>query len=172
MNVSATSCSGAGGSCSITSCNSPFVDVDKSYSTGCECTDVGFGASCGNATGLGTIAVGSSTSRGGNLPRSGEDNWFVVSFAYTSATSYHPHIKLTPASGTTMLFDVVNACGIGAPSCGLTGGGGLLEWQAFGGGAPTGNTYSPTPSVGTLYIHIYQTGGLRTCAQYLLQVWN
>ena len=29
-----------------------------------------------------------------------------------------------------------------------------------------------TPSVGTLYIHVYQTGGARTCAQYLLQVWN
>src|SRR5581483_10880494 len=156
----------------VSTCNSGFVDVDGVYSDGCECADIGFGQTCNTATGIPTIAVGGSTSRNGNLPAPNEENWFVISFSYTTATTYHPHIKLTPATGTTMLFDVITSCGAGVPACGLTGGGGLGEWEVFGGGAPTGQTYAPTPSVGTVYVHVYQTAGPRTCGQYLLQIWN
>jgi hypothetical protein len=162
----------------VVTCNAGWVNVNVLYSDGCECLDAGYGQSCNAATGLGTINVGSpDTSRNGNLPAPNEENWFIVTFAYTNQPNYHPHISLTPAAGTTMLFDVVNACGIGAPGCGLTGGGGMSGtvstgngWEVFGGGASNGQTYSPTPSVGTLYIRVYQTGGARSCAQYTLSV--
>ena len=114
-------------------------------------------------------ALGGTITRMGNLPTPNEENWFLVTFSYNNQPAYHPTITLTPATGTTMVMDVQGTCGA-APGCGLGGGNGMTMWEAFGGGAPTGQTYSPTPSVGQLYIRIYQTGGARTCAQYTLTV--
>jgi len=49
----------------------------------------------------------------------------------------------------------------------------LYEWEtSYTNGDPIGNTYAPIGSVGTVYIHVKQTGGARTCNTYTLQIWN
>ena len=165
-----TSCTTATGACNVTGCNNGFANPDGSYANGCECADAGFGKTCGTSTLLNTLGIGGTITRNGNLPAVGAENWFTVTFAYTTATSYHPHIVLTSPSGTTMKMDIGKTCT--AAACGLTGGTGVTDWEVFGGGAATGLTYAPTPSVGTMIIRVYQTAGARVCANYALTITN
>jgi hypothetical protein len=166
--------------CTINGCNFPWVNVDGVYSNGCECQDLQVGENCSTGTFYGTIGVGGSDSRTGNLPSPSEENWWIIAFAYTNQPNYHPHLNLTSAPGTAMVMDVYSSCGLGAAGFGCNSGGdvanttGLLSWDVFGGGDPTNksSTYSATPSVGTVYVRIRQIGGARTCAQYTLSISN
>jgi hypothetical protein len=100
-------------------CTSGFVDVDGLWSTGCECTDDGFGKSCASATGLGTIGEPGSTSKSGVLPLAGEENWFLVTFNGALGTGYHPHVSISSTGGDDIRFDVFNgaSCFSGTLSC-------------------------------------------------------
>ncbi len=156
------------------------MNVDGAYSDGCECADLGFGKSCGTATVRPTVAVGGTQTTNGNVPAPGEENWLAIPFAYTTATSYHPHLTLTPATGTTMLMDVMTGCVTNTTgfacntAADVSTPQGLLTWDIRGGGDPGAGTqpYSPTPSVGTVFVRIYQTGGTRTCAQWQITATN
>jgi hypothetical protein len=191
--VSANTCSST--FCSITpgGCSSGFVDVNGTYSDGCECADDGFGKSCGAATGLGNIGIGGSTSKSGVLPLAGEENWFQVTFnGSTSNNSYHPHITISSTGGDDVRFDVFNgsSCSAGTLSCPGEGGSAATNrtnWEVLaqpGGsaGAPgCGNTtncntcnctsaFTALPFVGTVYIRVHRVGGSPTCNSYTVSV--
>jgi hypothetical protein len=174
-NVNSTACGPPTGSCRITGCTPGFVNVDGTYSNGCECTDSPYGTSCLSATGIGTIAVGGSTSRSAPLPNLNQENWFSVTFQYTSAPSYHPHIILTVPAGNTMVMDVTTDCST-TFNCVAEGGGvstARTEWEVTGGGDSSGTGYSPTGSVGgTTYIRVRRTSGSPTCGSYTLSISN
>jgi hypothetical protein len=127
-----------------------------------------------------TVPVGGTQTTNGNLPANNEENWIAIPFAYTSATSYHPHLTLTAATGTTARMDVMTGCVTNTTgfACNTSGDNGsptgLLTWDIQGGGDPGAGTqpYSPTPSVGTVFVRVYQTGGARTCALYTLTATN
>jgi hypothetical protein len=167
--VASTVCSG--GACGIGSCNANFFNFDGSYGNGCECGETSFGKTCGGATSLGTIGVGGGTSRTGNIPSAGGENWFVVTFAYTSASSYNPRMSLT-GSGGTFLFDVYSNCSFNPLGCGSGGQSTSLNmWSVHGGGDVGTQTWSPTPSVGTVYVRVRRTSAA-SCASYTLTVNN
>jgi len=165
-----TSCNASSGMCAIGGCNAGWLDVNASYADGCECNDTGFGLTCGTRTPLNTVAVGGMLVRNGNLPSANEENWFSVTFAYTAAATYHPRIQLTAAAGTTMLMDLSTTCN--AATCGLGGATAVLDWESKNGGDATAIMYVPTPSVGTMFIRVYQTAGPRVCASYTLTITN
>lgn len=156
------------------------MNVDGTYSNGCECADLGIGKNCGTSTVRPTIVVGGTQTTNFNLPANNEEAWIAIPFAYTTAITYHPHLALTPATGTTMRMDVMTGCVTNSTgfACDMAGDVaspvGLLTWDIFGGGDPGAGTqpYSPTPSVGTVFVRIYQTGGARTCAQGTLTATN
>jgi len=164
-----TSCNGAN-ACTITGCNAGYTDYNTTYADGCECGLSTFGQTCAARTALNTVAVGGSIVRNGNLLAAGSEDWFSVTFAYSAAATYHPHIALVAAPGTTMLMDVSTSCS--AVTCGLTGGAAMVDWEAKGGGDAGSLTYVATPSVGTLIIRVYQTAGQRGCGQYKLTISN
>jgi len=168
--VASATCSGAG-VCGVNMCSSGYENPNGSYADGCECQDDSWGKGCGSATSLGTIAVTGSTMRTGVLPLAGEENWFLATFQYTTATNYHPAITLT---GTGMVFDVFTSCSLGVLNCTTEGGQSTsrTSWEVQGGGAPTGLTYSPTGSVGTVYIRVRRASGSPTCGTYTLTVSN
>jgi hypothetical protein len=162
------------GACGVNSCNGNFFDIDANYGNGCECGDAGFAKSCGTSTGLGTLDLGQSTSRTGNLPVSGGENWFSVTFAYTTAQSYHPRMSLSSAAGNSFVFDLYTNCSFNPLGCGDEGGSsiGRTAWDVLGGGAPTGQSFAPTPSVGTVFVRVRRAAGGVTCGSYTLSVGN
>jgi len=180
--VASTKCTT--GACAVDQCSGPYFDIDKTYPNGCECADDNFGKDCGSATGLGTLALTASTQRSGVIPSSGGENWFVVTFAYTTATSYHPSISLTSAAGNTFVFDLYTSCSLGTLACGSEGGlsTARTSWDVIGGGASNGvgctglgtctSAYSATPSVGTVFIKVRRASGAPTCGGYTLTVAN
>src|SRR5262249_46987363 len=87
-NTTGTACNA--GACQITGCAAGFFNVDGSYSDGCECQDQGGGNACGTATGLGSLALGASVLRSGNLPAAGAEDWYIVTFTGNTSTAYHP----------------------------------------------------------------------------------
>jgi hypothetical protein len=147
--------------------------VDGVYSTGCECQDNGFGKSCNTSTGLGTIPLGAQTQVSGNLPLAGEEAWFQVTFAYTTATTYHPRISLTANPGNAFRFDVLTSCAFGSLACADGGiSTGRTDWEVFGGGQPTGFSYAPTPAVPTVFVRVLRANGAITCSPFTLTVSN
>jgi hypothetical protein len=152
------------------------------YSNGCECADLQVGQTCATATYFG-VAGFTSYSRSGNLPSPNEENWWQIGFTYDSNPSYHPHLDLIAAPGTTMVMDVYSSCSLSGAGFGCTVAGdvgapvGLASWDVFGGGDTNGNGrnnggagYSATPNVDTVWVHVRQTGGARTCASYTLNI--
>ncbi len=174
--VGTSSC--GGGVCSVATCTGGYVDVDKTYADGCECLDSGFGGSCGSATGVGTIALGASTTRSGNLPTLGQENWFQVTFANQSGLTYHPKVQLTTNPGNEFIFDVRSNCGGGTLACAVESGvaDGRTLWEvATNAGDTTGLTFAPTPPVGTagsVWIRVRRVSSSATCNGYVLTISN
>jgi hypothetical protein len=191
-NCSSTNCSVAAGGC-----QGGWVDVNHSWSDGCECPDDGFGKSCTSASGLGNIGVPGSTSRTGVLPLAGEENWFIVTFNGTRNNSYHPHITISASGGDDIRFDIFTGptCGGGTLSCPSEGGGAaanITNWEevenqgadqsGLGCGSSTVrcNTtcncttgYIAMPVVGsngTVFIRVHRVFGSPTCNSYTLSV--
>jgi hypothetical protein len=170
-NVASRTCNS--GTCVISSCNGGWANPNGAYGDGCECAQSAWGKSCGSATSLGTLGLNGLVQRSGTLPTSGEENWFLVTFTYTSASNYHPSISISSQAGNAFVFDVFTGCGFNVLTCG--NGGDTTNrtgWDVFGGGEPSGLTWSPTPSVGTVYIRVRRASGGVTCGQYTLTVSN
>ncbi len=169
--VAVTFCQGAAG-CGIFTCNPGWANPNLFYSDGCECADSPYAKSCGGASALGTIGVGATPiTRSGALPLANEENWFLVTFQYTTATSYHPQISL---AGGGFVFDVYTDCSFTPLGCATEGGSSVdrTSWEVTGGGNSTGLTYAPTPSVGTVYIRVRRGSGALSCSSYTLTVSN
>jgi hypothetical protein len=197
--VSAANCSNTFCSVAANGCVSGFVDVNGSWSDGCECTDDGFGKFCNAATGLGNVGNFGSVSKTGVLPLAGEENWFQVTFVAPLNNSYHPHITIsTSAVGDDIRFDLFNGgCGAGTLSCPSEFGSAATNrtnWEvrstngdegAIGCGAGCGrdqcvchscnctSAYNGMPQVGsggTVFIRVHRASGSPTCNTYTLSV--
>lgn len=177
--VTAASC--GGGACAVSACSAGYVDVNRTFSDGCECQDSGNPTTCAGSANLGTIALGANTTKTGNLPTTGEENWFNVTFGGQGGTTYHPKIVLT-SPGSQFVFDIVSNCTGGAQACGSESGTANFRttWEVTSGGDPAGvgintPTYSPTPAVGTngtVWIRVYRATGNPTCDNYTLTISN
>jgi hypothetical protein len=170
--VATTTCNS--GACGVGTCQSGWANPNGTYPDGCECQHSSWGASCGSASSLGTLGVGGgSVQRSGVLPTVGGEHWFLVTFAYTTATSYHPYASITSSAGNAFVFDIYTNCSFTPLGCGNGGQStSRTSWDVFGGGAPTGLAYSPTASVGTVYIRVRRASGGVTCGSYTLTVGN
>jgi len=95
----------------------------------------------------------------------------MVTFAYTTS-GYHPRISISDPRNVSV-FDVQANCS-SALGCGTEGTAsrGLTVWEVVGGGDQTGQTYSPTPSVGTVLIKVYNKSSALTCDHYTLTITN
>lgn len=167
-----------GGVCSVATCAAGYVDVNRTYTDGCECADSGNAGSCGGATALGTVALGATITKPGNLPLVGQENWFQVTFANQSATTYHPMIALSTNPGGAYRFDVRNGCGGAALACVVesTQSLSLTSWEELtNGGDPTGITFAPTPPVGSggsVWVRVFRASGGATCDTFVLTISN
>ncbi len=169
-----TSCSGPGGTCSITACASGWWNVDGQYADGCECQDDTNSQSCAAPTLLGSLAVGASTSATGELPGPGEEKWFAISFTGNTNFSYHPAISIAGDAG--IVFDVESTCG-NPVGCGQEGGGctAKTSWEVFYTNNPPNPQFGPIPPVGnngTVIIHVYRASGVPTCNTFTLTISN
>jgi hypothetical protein len=151
----------------VANCDSTHVDLDGVWSNGCECFDDGGGSDCGHAVGFGNIHIGGSGSKNGTLPRSNQQDWFIVTFPDGGNQSYHPKITLTSSDGN-IVMDVFNGCG-GLSGCPNSNGAGVKTWESFVANAASLNI--PTVgSGGTIAIKVYRVGGGTSCAVYTLSV--
>jgi hypothetical protein len=174
--VASASCSS--NLCGVTGCQSGWVDVNRSWSDGCECADSPWGKNCNARSSQGPFDIGQGTSLSGNLPQSGEENWFAITFTGdTCSTSYHPHITLQ--SSDNIYFDVrtSGACNPPALSCQLEGGSAsvLRQWEVQS--TFDGNTFglSCTQAVGgsgTVFVRVFRYSGPVSCNSYTLNITN
>jgi hypothetical protein len=187
-----TACSG--GVCKTTVCNTGFVDVDGTFSNGCECVDSTTPHSCASASGsssdVGTVGVGSSKVFTSNGPVVGRDDWIKVTFLNTKTDKLaHPKIQFTTNPGSVFQFEIIfGGCGGTTPVCGsgpdtatakTTWEGSYLSSAS---GAPTdpgwapilAGAYNPTSSNNaTVYVRVfYKAGAVATCAPYVLNFQN
>lgn len=175
-NVTATQCKN--NACEVLACANGDFDIDGKCADGCECKSTGTGASCPNATSLGTLSVGQSISYSGNLVPLGQEAWLLVTFSGNTNINYHPHINMTAGVGE-FLFDLYTNCSLQTMTCGVEGGSstGRTEWETvYTAGNASDTGFIPIPPVGTngeVYIHIYRAVGKPvSCNSYTLQVSN
>jgi hypothetical protein len=183
QNVQTYSCSTTStmaGTCSIVSCKAGCANLDGVYSNGCECCDdTTAGKSCGAATPLGAnpLALGGAPATASGVLPTNDGDWYVVAFGSENNTAFHGHIQLTQNAGE-YVFDIIQGgCG-GAPlNCGEGGGcTSKTDWEeSYAGPNPAGDpadpTFTPVPTVGTVYIHVYRANpAMMTCDQYTLSV--
>jgi hypothetical protein len=171
--VASTACNN--GSCAVATCQSGYQDANGNYLDGCECGgDDGFGHQCTSATPVGTLGAGGSATRMGYLTQAGVGDWFSVTFGNTGSVSYHPRISVSGGPPGT-LIDVYSNCSGGTMGCGEGGAStGRTSWEvANTNGQTNGNTWGPTPAVGsggTVYIQVHS--GSTSCNPYTLTINN
>jgi hypothetical protein len=169
------------GQCAIGTCESGWVDQNKTTGDGCECGTDTAASACSGATALGPnpFALGGNASISGTLVPNGQNDWYVVHFGGNNSCSYHPHITLADNSGTGLIrmdVDMSSACASTFLDCSEGGtSAGRLEWEF---------TYQPTcaaggnpdpaklPSPNTAFIRVYATAASTTCLGYSLTVTN
>jgi hypothetical protein len=167
----ATSSSCNGSNQCVANCDASHVDLDGVWSNGCECFDDGGGADCGHAVGFGDIHIGGGgNSRTGTLPRSFQQDWFLVNFPDAGNQSYHPSISLSSTDGN-IVMDVFNGCGGAYSGCPEQGSGAtaIKGWESY----VANNASLSIPLVGsggTMAIRVYRLGGGVSCTQYTLSV--
>jgi hypothetical protein len=195
--TTATSCTT--GKCKTTICTTGFVDVDGSYSNGCECTDLLSPTSCTSASDVGTVGVGSSKVYTSNIPTLGSSNFVKVTFLNTKTDKLaHPKIQFTTNPGTALQFEILyGGCGGTTPMC-ATGpdtataktiwetsytSAATGNWDDGNGGLPptfnwvpiSNGAYVPASSPhATVYVRIFYKAGVTaaTCDTYTLNFAN
>jgi hypothetical protein len=164
--------------------------VDGQYADGCECQDDGAPKTCSSAANIATLSIGEGgIVETGDLPLSGESNWYSFTFATdTGTTSYHPKIVLTGTDvtglGTGVVFAVYTSCngnvgGTLATTCSISGGdntgeGALTTWEIEE-TDPNNPIRNPVPisdisGTGEVWIEVYRATGNPTCNKYTLTV--
>jgi hypothetical protein len=167
--------------CTISQCDSGWADADGNYMNGCECMVAAPPNTCGGSNNVGAIAVGGTKTETGNLPTSGTEIWYTVTFQ--GWPTYHPKVSLTTNPGNAYEFDIYSTCGTTVLTCGGTGEGTSIQktsWEEGPTGGDTGgqgiNTsgYTPTPIVGSnglINIRVYLVPGQpTTCMPFTLTI--
>lgn len=171
-------------SCAITACSAGYLNNDGVFSNGCECMEDSHGDNCGAATDFGSIALGGTATRTGNLAASGDSDWYRVTFPATASCTWRPRITLS-AGGEPIAIRVYTSCGgttaSGGQSC-LEGGNSAsatrTSWEYTNSAAcgdnlsidatPATGTYVQIPS--TMWIEVVRTGSSAGCLSYTLAV--
>jgi hypothetical protein len=137
-------------------------------------------AACGQASDLGTLMIGQSTSASSTLIPFGVSGWYKVTFASNTNSAYHPHVTLTANPGGTFRFDVFSDCANTAVKCGEGGLAiGVTEWEVFYDPNNTYNASSPSfmpvdavGNAGSVWIRVYQNAGPPECGPFALSITN
>jgi hypothetical protein len=184
------------GACKTAGCSTGYVDVNGSFSDGCECLDSALPHSCGSAAGsatdMGNIAVGANnSSTPANNPVTTNSDWYKVTFLNTKTDKLaHPKISFVTNPGDSFRLEVVlGSCGGSVPACGSEGGTTATNqavWEtsylSSATGDPTDPAWTPiasgsyTPAAATyasVWVRVfYKTGAVATCSPYQLKFQN
>jgi hypothetical protein len=178
QNVTAYTCGtpNPANTCGIAMCKSGCYDVDKTFSTGCECCVDKYGQTCATATAAAGLTVGGAKqSFTGQIPTQGGGDWFTASFSGETNIAFHALITLSVNPNSEFVFDVVSgSCTGSALNCLVESGQtstGKTTWEEFY-GTPMPPEATPVPTVGTLFIHVYRanTSAPATCDQFTLDI--
>jgi hypothetical protein len=169
--VMSASCTG--GVCGVATCVAGYVNVDGTYSDGCECQDDVFGKSCSAVTSEGSVDLGQTINITGLLPIAGEQNWFEVTFPDYTAPTFHAKITLSTNPGSQFLFNVYDPscadtalpCGDGGNSTART----TWEMSETDTNSPI-DTFPTVGSGGVVYVEVYRASGAPTCSSYVLTI--
>ena len=174
--------------CTVGACDAGYVHLSPLYSDGCDCKDLAGSHVCTAPTNEGTVAPGTSVSVLSNMPVSGRDDFYLVTFGSLSDTSAHPHIQFTTNPGSALAFDVeVNCAGV-ALGCQVETGSstGNTDWEiSYAGPSPPADPTKPTftpitgssgplasAATGSLIVRVYRASGAPTCDSYVLKFSN
>jgi hypothetical protein len=149
--------------------------VDGQYADGCECADDAFGKVCANATNMGTIGIGATTSETGVVPVASEQDWFHVTFTGNTSTSYHPKIVLT--GDPDLRMNIYSNCSGTELTCADGSGAGVTTWEVSytGTALATDPDYIAVPPVGAggeVWVEVYRSTGSPTCTSFTISVSN
>jgi hypothetical protein len=170
--VATASCSGSG-VCGIATCSSGYVNVDGTYSDGCECADDGAGKTCATVTVEPAVDLGQTINVSGVLPIGGETNWYEFSFPDYTAATFHAKITLSTNPGSEFLFNVYDptcsstalACGDGGNSTART----TWEISETDLNSPI-DAFPAVGSGGVVYVEVYRASASPTCDSYTLTI--
>jgi hypothetical protein len=167
--------------CQISQCDSGWADADGNYANGCECMVTAPTNACGSSNNLGAIAPGGTKTETGNIPTSGGEIWYTITFQ--GWPTYHPKVTLTTNPNTAYEFDIYSSCSTSVLTCGGAGEGTSIQktsWEEGPTGGDTGgqgintSAYTPTPIVGAnglINIRVYLAPGQpTTCMPYTLTI--
>lgn len=197
-NVTGTQCLSS--TCQVTSCQSGYYNQDNQWATGCECGVDTIANLCGAASSLGSVNQGitnyyPSSTTSYNLTPTGDEDWFIVSFANAATCTYKPRIELVDLSGVTpgvlrmQLFASTTCAPATQMTCNGTSETGtastasnMLVWEFNNPVSNCGDHLAadPVPDLGyffnfttnTVAIRVYATGASTTCLPYRLKISN
>lgn len=146
------------------------------------CGDVGLTNSCDRVTDLGSVPLGGSGGTAGNIPLTGGDVWYKLTFESLDNPAAHPHIELDgPDGGFGFRFEVVQSCAREAFTCGETEEASpskLTEFEnsyADATAADDSDAFVPITlgPGGVVYVRVYRSGSTPTaCDGYTLKISN
>lgn len=156
------------------------------FEGGTLCGDVGSGNTCEAVTDLGSIAVGDKKTASGNVPLSGGEVWYRVTFLTLENPKAHPHVVLSgPDAGFGFLFEVVASCAREDLACGAGEDASSAKTTDFedeyapddaaDGATSGGDAFIPITlgKDGTIYLRVFRTGGTPTaCDGFTLDISN
>jgi hypothetical protein len=180
--VSTVACTG--GACTIGACDPGYFDLNGP-ADGCECHDIAGSHACSSPTNEGTIGEGLSASVTSNMPVSGRDDYFLVTFGSLTDVGAHPHIQFTTNPGGNLRFDVLVNCASVAMGCGEGGSStSRTDWEVYyttpapPGGDPSNPSFSPINGSsgpfalvpgGTVIVRVYRATGAAVCDSYVIK---
>ncbi len=173
-NVATPAC--VGSACAVSACAAGWTDYDGSFADGCECKTPVSSPTCAGALALGAISPGQTVVTPLDGISGGREAYYAVSFPLlgpSSAGGWTPHIQFARNDGGFAVFDVLNACGGAAYSCGTGGTSGLAtgltDYTFTDDQSPSfysRNVAWPNPVI----IRVYQAPGTFGCPTYQLSV--
>ena len=154
-----------------------WYDVNKACGDGCECQASVQGATCGGASSLGALALGTNVTTTGNLVPLGTEAWFTVSFQSNTDTRYHPQIQLTNPVGE-FLIDVYADCSNTLLTCATEGGNSkaVTNFEMVYTAGDPASAFQPIPALGgtgKAFIRVYRAPGKPlSCNNFALRASN
>jgi hypothetical protein len=174
--VAAVSCSSS--TCSVSTCNPGYYDLNKVCTDGCECQGSAV-ATCASPTGVTLSGPGSGATVSGNLVL-GTETWYTATFTGNTSAGYHPYVTFSSNPNGEYVFDMLTSCsGVqGIPACGLESGNlptGITAWdtQYTSAGNPNSLGWVPIAALPPVIIHVYRAASAPVdCNPYTLAITN
>jgi hypothetical protein len=147
------------------------------------CGDIGVANTCDRVIDLGTAPLGGSGATAGNLPLTGGDIWYKVTFDGLDDPAAHPKIVLEGTdAGLGFRFEVLKSCAREAFTCGTGEDASPSKLTQFEGsyedaapGDTSGDAFVPIAlgPGGVVYIRVYRATATPTnCDGFTLKVTN